>query len=38
MTDVTILFATMHVALTLLGVGWTAYQLKTLRSTRRRNK
>ena len=36
MTDFTMLFAAMHVALTLLGVGWTTYQLKLLRKSRRK--
>ncbi len=36
MTDVSILFAAMHAALTLLGVGWTVYQVKLLRKPRRK--
>ena len=36
MTDVSILFAAMHAALTLLGVGCTVYQVKLLRKPRRK--
>jgi hypothetical protein len=30
------LFAAMHLALTLLGVGWTAHQMRLFRMSRRK--
>jgi hypothetical protein len=36
MTDFPLLFAAMHVALTLLGVGWTAYQVRLFRAPPRK--
>jgi hypothetical protein len=36
MTDFPILVAAMHAALTLLGVGWTTYQMRLLRKPRRK--
>jgi hypothetical protein len=37
MTDFTLLFAALHLGLTVLGVGWTAYQVSLLRKPRRRS-